>query len=369
VQGILFGLVLQFPKTPLYTKNNRFLAAFILLLSIIGLDELLEVNGINDQFYLLELLGSDVPWYMLVYVPMFIYFLKSAKHPWANSSYLKWLVFPFLLYLFFNFIIDLQVDFHLMDWTIIKKWQIPIYNSEYFLSMVYASVLCVMAYWVIAKSTVSLAEKKWLRSIWLFNLAILLIWMISEFMPDEIYNNWNGEVTYPVWITVSLFVTWLSFKGLFQLELAQDKQAIHQLLNGPQKGVEAIIPINNSITASKSSTSLSAYYESFLQLMTCEKLYLNPNLSREDIAQKLGISPSYLTQIIKTHTEQNLTSVVNQYRVAAVKQMLENEKFQQFSILAIGMEAGFKSKSAFYDSFKKETGLTPNQYKIRFRKS
>jgi len=364
VQGVIFGIVFLNSKMVFYSENNKFLALSIFLLSIIGIDELLETNQINDQYYLLELLGSDVPWFLLFYVPMFVYFLKTTEHPLAENKKLWWLTAPFWVYLAFNLIIDLQVDFHIIDWAVIKQWQEVIYISEYFLSMFYTTLLCCLSYYFISKSSIAKAEKKWLQSVWGFNAAILAIWIIAEFMPDEIYDNWNGEITYPVWIGFSIFIFWLNFKGLYHLKLAKDKSAIQKIFNDRQ-----LVKDDKSKISSNGNTALVEYYELFIQLLESEKLYLNPNLSREDIAQKLGISPSYLTQSVTAAGSENLTTIINHYRIREVKKMIVSSSFQAFSLVAIGMEAGFKSKSAFYDSFKKETGITPNQFKMLQKES
>ena len=79
--------------------------------------------------------------------------------------------------------------------------------------------------------------------------------------------------------------------------------------------------------------------------------------------------PSELSQLINSSLDINFTSLINYYRVSDVKNMLLDPTFNKYSILSIGLEAGFKSKSAFYDTFKKETGSTPNQYKNKVDRS
>ena len=96
-----------------------------------------------------------------------------------------------------------------------------------------------------------------------------------------------------------------------------------------------------------------------------EKLYRNPDLNRDVVAEKLNMSVGYLSQLITASTDSNFTSLINNYRVADVKRMLLNTDFDKYSIVAIGLEAGFKSKSSFYSVFKKKTGYTPNEFKVQ----
>ncbi len=47
--------------------------------------------------------------------------------------------------------------------------------------------------------------------------------------------------------------------------------------------------------------------------------------------------------------------------------MILNEQFDKYSLLAIGFESGFKSKTTFYNSFKKETNCTPREFKNKYK--
>ena len=80
------------------------------------------------------------------------------------------------------------------------------------------------------------------------------------------------------------------------------------------------------------------------------------------MAEALGNSSGYLSQVIREVADSNFTTYVNTFRVEAVKLMLKDDAYASFSLLAIGQEAGFKSKSAFYNTFKKHTGMTPSAY-------
>jgi AraC-like DNA-binding protein len=49
--------------------------------------------------------------------------------------------------------------------------------------------------------------------------------------------------------------------------------------------------------------------------------------------------------------------------VEEVKKKLKNPEFDNYSIISIGLESGFNSKSVFYKAFKKHTGKSPSEYR------
>jgi AraC-like DNA-binding protein len=55
--------------------------------------------------------------------------------------------------------------------------------------------------------------------------------------------------------------------------------------------------------------------------------------------------------------------VINSYRVEEAKRLLLDEKNRNYTILSVGFEAGFNSKTTFNTVFKKFTGVTPTEYR------
>ncbi|MEL6718234.1 MAG: helix-turn-helix domain-containing protein [Bacteroidota bacterium] len=362
-QGVLFGLVLLFGKL-FKGKVNRFLAYSIIMLSIIGLDQWLSSRGMDEKYYIIDFFGDDVPWILLFYVPLFIYFLKSVDHPKANDSRLKLLTIPFFTFLLLNIVIDLDDEFGWINAPFFVRNMRLIFDIEYLLALFYNALFCGISFFVIHKSQKTASEKKWLKRIWLFVFLIIVIWLIITLSPN-FFDSDRSVDNYEIWLVASIFIYWLIYQGLYQFNLAKDQSAIHQILTQQSNTIVMESVPNKTINSDKNR----AYFEQLTQLMETEKLYKNPNLNREIAAEHLGISAGYLSQILQTTSSQNFTSFINAYRVKAVKDMLVNSTFDQYSLVAIGMEAGFKSKSAFYTSFKKETGMTPNQFKNRQKES
>jgi len=100
-----------------------------------------------------------------------------------------------------------------------------------------------------------------------------------------------------------------------------------------------------------------------VRLMEDQKPFTNSELSLRNLADMLEISPHNLTEVINKYSNKNFYDFVNAYRVEEVKARIRNQENNNYTLLAIGLESGFNSKSSFNSVFKKHTGQTPSQYK------
>lgn len=105
------------------------------------------------------------------------------------------------------------------------------------------------------------------------------------------------------------------------------------------------------------------WLEKILHLVEVEKVYKDPDISLNSLAKKLGTSPRNLSQIINEQLGKNFYELINQYRIAEAQKMLVSPRSAKMSILEIGYEVGFNSKSAFNRAFRHFTHLTPTQFK------
>lgn len=100
-----------------------------------------------------------------------------------------------------------------------------------------------------------------------------------------------------------------------------------------------------------------------MKMMQDEKLYLDCDLTLRDLARHVGISYHQASQVINGQMNQRFFSFVNSYRIQLAKDLMSDPKTSKMAIVDLAVEVGFKSKSSFYDAFKKMTQMTPTQFK------
>lgn len=175
---------------------------------------------------------------------------------------------------------------------------------------------------------------------------------------------------------VAIFVYAIGFMGLRQPEIfdhrwAEDPASLYATGDGaptdtdpPKEPPEAPQPEKPLYAKSgMDADTAHRYKEALLTLMETEKLYRQSDLTLQDLSDALSISPHNLTEVINTQLQQNFYDFVNGYRVREVQERLTDPRSAHLTLLAIGLEAGFNSKSTFNAVFKKHTHLTPSQYR------
>ena len=96
------------------------------------------------------------------------------------------------------------------------------------------------------------------------------------------------------------------------------------------------------------------------RLMNEERRFTDPLLKLKDLASELKVSPHILSQYLNENCGKRFTEYINEYRVEAACRLLRTE--HNLSLEGVGREVGFRSKSSFYNAFKKHHGTTPLQY-------
>jgi len=119
--------------------------------------------------------------------------------------------------------------------------------------------------------------------------------------------------------------------------------------------------------SSINESDMCKYSQSIKDVLITKKLYLNPSLTLQGLSESAGVSERIISQVINQYSNQNFFSFINAYRIEEAKILLNSLDQNKTTMLGISIDVGFNSKSAFYDAFKKQTGMTPTEFrKMKF---
>lgn len=94
------------------------------------------------------------------------------------------------------------------------------------------------------------------------------------------------------------------------------------------------------------------------------KTHLHFPLSLTNVAEYCGISEKYLSRLFVKYKKEKFTSYVNRQRVLEAKELLVNTDMK---LIDIAYSLSFVSESYFINVFEKNTGMTPQKYRNRYK--
>ena len=102
-------------------------------------------------------------------------------------------------------------------------------------------------------------------------------------------------------------------------------------------------------------------YARLISLMNQEQVFKDPELNRDDLSNRLGTNRTYLSDAVKACTGQTLSEFVNRHRLRWAAETLASDT--DSSVISVGEDAGFNSRSTFYRLFQEQFGMSPSDYR------
>lgn len=97
-------------------------------------------------------------------------------------------------------------------------------------------------------------------------------------------------------------------------------------------------------------------------LMDEERPYTNPDLKIADLANSIDTSSHSLSYLFNQYLNQSYYDFINEYRIIEFKKLVNSSEYSRYTLSALAELCGFSSRASFFRSFKKITGITPNEY-------
>jgi AraC-like DNA-binding protein len=361
LQGLVFSFAILFTKK-YYSKTNSFLAYTVLSLSFSNLQYWMIDSNLVKSFPVLGMLRIPCDFLM---IPMFYFFVNHYLERKITRRHKLLLCLPFIIDFVFQIINTINTTiFHdqLINHNIVYTYLV----IEESFSMCFSAILIILTIRIVNKYErentnysfkIVKARTKWLKQILFIGLAVCSFWTIQIYIMMNKGSS-GMSIYYPIWICISFIIYWLSYVGLFQSSVLSQRKIIRERLLQKTGNINTIkVPTEKKNIKEQYNDKIFTAFEKIII-----ESYFNPNLSLEDVAIRLEISSNYLSQIISNRNIR-FNDYLNSIRVEKIKLMLKDEKFSGYTITAIGLEAGFNSNASFYRAFKKQTGISPSDYK------
>lgn len=119
--------------------------------------------------------------------------------------------------------------------------------------------------------------------------------------------------------------------------------------------------ISSRYKGKEDETSAAQYREVICSVIEyIEEHYAEEDLSLSKAAEHIGLSPNHLSAVFKEETGRSFTKYLTDHRIKTAKKLLDTSKKRSSEIAEL---VGYPDPHYFSSVFKKQTGMTPSQYR------
>jgi ligand-binding sensor domain-containing protein/AraC-like DNA-binding protein len=172
--------------------------------------------------------------------------------------------------------------------------------------------------------------------------------------------NWAAYRSWFLSLVLLVLLVIVGWRFRSKTEKKPKQKVAASSLKKAEKKTESSEPV--VVHPSEVPDNLRESTENIIRQMDANSWYLDKKLTKSQLALHLDVSVSHLSTILRDGLQISFNDFINQYRVEAVKKKFEDPRSRDYTLLAIAEECGFNSKTSFYRTFKKFTGLTPTEY-------
>jgi len=365
IQGLILSFLFFISKKGI-KRANRFLGVLMLAFSLFLLNQVGYESGLYNDLSFLHVVPFS---YVFLIGPSLYFYSLSLIYRSFNLKWYHYLQFLPCFYLIFYlgfyyaFLQGISDEFKWIFFDSIDLTERVLGSLSMFI-YIWLTIRMIRKYRNWASSNYSSSQDnnlRWLHALIIFVAGAAFVWfgysMSDQFIFDRELQVHNY---YPMYITMSVALYWLGISGFLKLE---------SIGNTLDVSNELILKDFNQHEKQRIQPDVCAtYLQKLRAVISEERLYLQPTLSLNELADRVGINSKVVSQVINQGAEKNFNDFVNEYRIEEVKRRILDPSFRHLTILGIAFESGFNSKTSFNRTFKEFTGFTPKEYKVKMSK-
>jgi AraC-like DNA-binding protein len=119
---------------------------------------------------------------------------------------------------------------------------------------------------------------------------------------------------------------------------------------------------NDEITNEDDNQVYINLYNKFIKEFEEKELFLKKDINLHLLSEILNTNTTYLSRAINICSSDNFNTLLNKYRIAYFKNLVNNKEYRTYKLNYLYSKSGFKSQSSFNRAFKSIENKTPSDY-------
>ncbi len=390
VHGLVYALLLFRKDIKNGSRSEKWLAFYLLLCILYIAPWMVGFAGWYDNQPYRDILFYTPAQHLFFIGPIIFFYVQSLLNPSFKFGKKEWLhLLPGILYFIFSIVMVVTDKIILKKYYFLANGQDPDFDLWYqatgFLSMFIYFLLSLRYYNLYKKlmvQVISYADGvlfKWVKNFlyaFLIMLLIRLLFYGCSFFPFfqklRYMGDWWQYFSFAIifyYIAITGYSNAIEAKVSFKFNLLNTRPSL--LLqdevapvnkNDFIEDAEFVEIADTQIQKKEDNDLLAEWKPKLLQLLQIDKVYEDPELSLTQLAKQLKTNPTIISKVINQGFQLNFNDLINNYRIAAVKEKLKAGEQKTQTLLGIAFDSGFNSKATFNRAFKKITGASPKEW-------
>lgn len=191
---------------------------------------------------------------------------------------------------------------------------------------------------------------KWFN--WLTGLFAGFIFSYTSYFVLVRFPFFNQEWDYLISFSMMFTIYFIAWFGYLQPRVFSGFSLAESVaFNGKYKNAELPDDVSKEILSLLEN------------LMSTRYLYRESDLRLEKLASETGTSRHHLSQVINNRLGMNFFEYINSLRITEAMELLKDKGKSRLTIIEVAYQVGFNNKVSFNAAFKKQTGVTPTEYR------
>ena len=380
-QGIIYSILLLIKAFQNNNRSNYWLSLFIFLCSLYIAPWMLGFAGWYDNQPYRDILFYTPFQHLFLIGPIIFFYTQSLLNPNFKLSLKNSIHFlPGIVYIFYILFMWVYDKFIFQDYFFYENRMDKDFDNWYqkagLVSMLLYFIVTIRYYNLYKKlmfQVVSYADTllfKWIKTYLYAFLIMLLLPIVFDSITLIKPELASYQGSWWFYLFFSIIMYYIAITGYSNPIIAKipfkisvfDKQPLVLLIENKNHYTEEVIDVTHEAFEEKLMPELENWKQKIETLVVEYKLYQNPELTLNDLAQKLETHAATISKTINQGFHLNFNDFINQYRIEAVKKAFDIGEYKKSTLLGIAFDAGFNSKATFNRAFKKSTGFSPKEY-------